>query len=57
LISGALVKKNDYNEDKRLEIKARREVKSRQVGSAWDKESFQKVLNDFFLFWKLSTKT
>jgi len=42
--------------DKKLEIKARREVKNRQVNPAWDRGSFQeKVLKDYFLFWKLST--
>jgi len=43
--------------DKKLEIKAKREVRSSQVNPVWDKGGFQeKVSKDYFLFWKLSTK-
>ncbi len=43
--------------DKKLEIKAEGEVKNRKVNLAWDKGSFQeKVLKDYFFFWKLPTK-
>ena len=33
-------KESNYDKNMKLEIKARREVKNRQVGSAWDKGSF-----------------
>lgn len=35
---------------KKLEIKAKKEVKNGQVSPAWDKESSQGVLNNFLLF-------
>ncbi len=43
--------------DKKLEIKAEGEVKNRKVNPTGDKGSFQeKMLKDYFFFWKLSTK-
>jgi len=42
---------------KKLEIKAKKEVKSRQASPAWNKESFQReALNNCFLLMRTFTE-